>query len=307
MESSITAGLCKKLVPQRVTTIPHANQKTKTRGIVMGKLVYKSAKWEIAIAALKKASKTIPGGNAGLYNLEYTVEKFESSPEQDFIDLYYKLSGIYHSIATSTYLCEPNSTTVYDSIFQSGLSFLIADTLLANHYPTNRTVFNGLPILRQEAKYCLIATNQDDLAYLKNGTDIISYTLTGQYEKAKKLLDKVAASTNWQGHLVDYCYMKEIYTGLFQKDTKGFNKALAHRIQKYRKNMVGYFPIIDIVSIALIQMAKAQGIECTVAAIEIPSFFVDGTYQMNRNMVAANIPFYEDAIKLLEKNGGGIL
>lgn len=273
----------------------------------MGKLVYRSAKWDKAIVALKKASKTIPGGNAGLYNLNYTIEKFENRPEKDFIDFYYKLSGIYHSIATSTYLCEPGATEIYDFIFQSGLCFMIADTLLANNSPTKRTVFNGLPIFRQEAKYSLIATGQDDLAYLKNGTDIISYTLTGQYEKSQKLLDKVEASTNWQGHLVDYCYVKEIYTGLFQKDAKGFNKALAQRIEKYRKNMVGYFPIIDIVSIALIQMAKTQGIDCTVAAIEIPSFFVEGTYQMNRNTVAANIPFYEDAIRLLEKNGGGIL
>lgn len=180
----------------------------------------------------------------------------------------------YYNLPTSIYLCEPNNPICFDCIFLEGISFAITDILLMYHYPTKRKIFNDFPISQQPAKYSLIVTDQTNFAYLKKGNDIISYTFTGQYQKAKKLLDKVEYSTDWKGHLIDYCYVKSIYDCIFSQDQEGFNLTLADRIKKYRKNMVGYFPIIDVVSIALIKMAKMQNITCTVYVIEIPSCFI---------------------------------
>jgi len=268
----------------------------------MIKLPYQSAKWEKGIAEYKKVTATIPGGDSGSYNLNYFINKFSSNTDKDYIELYYNLSGVYNSIATSIYLCDPNNHTCFDYIFLAGLSFTIIEILLKNRYPTKRKIFNDFPISQQEAKYSLIATNQTKFKYLENGNDIISYTLTGQYQKAKRLMDKVEGSMDWKGHLVDYCYVKSIYDCIFNKDQEGFNLALANRIKKYRKNMVGYFPIIDVVSIALIKMAKMQDITCTVDVIEIPSFFINGDYQIDGKEVASKMPLYEDVMKLLKDN-----
>ena len=268
----------------------------------MIKLPYQSAKWEKGIADYKKVSATIPGGSSGLNNLELYVNKFTGNTDKDFIELYRGLSAAYYNIAKGIYLCDPKNPKCFDYIFLTGLSFAIMDTLIIHHYPTKRKILNDFPIRQQEKKYSLIATEQTNFEYLVKGNDIISYTLTGQYQQAKKLMDKVEDSEDWKGHLVDYCYVKTIYNCIFNKDQEGFNLALANRIKKYRKNMVGYFPIIDVVSIALIKMAKMQDITCTVDVIEIPPFFINGEYQIDGKEVASDMPFYEDVMKLLKDN-----
>ena len=270
--------------------------------IKMAKFPYQGVKWDKGVAEYKKVSATIPGGSAGLKNLEFCVNKFIVNADKDFIELYYGLSADYYSIARGIYLCDPQNPTCFDYIFMAGLSFAIMDTLIIHHYPTKRKIFNDFPIEQQEMKYSLIATDQTNFNYLLNGNDIISYTLTGQYQKAKKIMDQIEKSEDWVGYLIDYCNVKSIYDCIFNKDQDGFNLALVARIKKYRKNMVGYFPIIDIASIALIKMAKMQGIACTVDVIEVPSFFINGDYQIDGKEVASNMPFYEDVMKLLKDN-----
>lgn len=266
----------------------------------MTKLPFQSSKWDRGVEEYKKVSATIPGGSSGLNNLERYVKQFSSNADKDYIELYRGLSAAYYNIARGISLCEPNNPACFDYIFLTGISFAILDTLLIHKYPTKRNIFNDYAISQQEKKYALIATDQTEFEYLKKGTDIISYTLSGRYHQAKKLMDKVEGSEDWKGHLIDYCYVKTIYNCIFNKDQEGFNMALSNRIKKYRKNMVGYFPIIDVVSIALIKMAKMQNITYTIDAIEIPTLFTNGAYQMDGKELASKMPFYEDVMKLFK-------
>lgn len=91
-------------------------------------------------------------------------------------------------------------------------------------------------------------------------------------------------------------FLNKMYMAIIEHDEKSFNEELAKRIKKYRRNMVGYSTIIDVVSIALIKMAEREEIHCTVDVIEIPEQFFDGTCKIDKDK--DKLPFYDEFLEL---------
>ena len=90
-------------------------------------------------------------------------------------------------------------------------------------------------------------------------------------------------------------HLKKIYQAIIEKNEKAFNEELIKRIKKCRKNMVGYLTIVDIVSIALIKIAKKAGLNYTFDVIEIPKMYFDETYKIDKEKV--KLPFYDEFVK----------
>ena len=62
---------------------------------------------------------------------------------------------------------------------------------------------------------------------------------------------------------------------IIEKDEKKFNEELMKRIKLYRKNSVDYAILFDVISVAMIKLAKRRGISYTFSVAEIPEFFLD--------------------------------
>lgn len=262
-------------------------------------LEYKGKKWDQEVANFQKMIKTTNG--ALNKNELFTINKFINSKFKDYLRLYSRLSSNYERMATYHYLNDVTSHEVIKYTYFSGYAMLITKCLYEKGIRTdyNEIVENAIKENIDFALHQLIAVGEIDNSYIRiveNNLVVLMYYQ--KYEQARLLLNQLPDNPNESKEIyyVKPEFLKKIYMAIIDHDEKIFNEELVKRIKKYRKNMVGYSTIIDIISVALIKMAEREGIHCTVDAIEIPKQFFGETCKINKSK--DKLPFYDEFLEL---------
>lgn len=261
------------------------------------KLEYKGKKWDKEVANFQKMIEVTKG--AFNKNEIFTIEKFLNSRSRDYLRLYSRLSGNYREMAVYYYLNDINSQEVKKYTYLSGYALLITKYLYEEGMRTeyNRIVEDIIEGDTDYALYQLIAVGEVDNPYIEmEVNNLIMLIYQQKYEQAELIVKQLPDNPDDSKEIyyIRPEYLKKIYSAIINQDEKAFNEEIIKRIKKYRKNMVGYSTIIDIVSVALIKMAEQRGLCCTVDAIEIPKQFFDETYEINKNEI--KLPFYVDIL-----------
>lgn len=259
------------------------------------KIEYSSKKWSKEVERFKKVLNEI-----GDYtkNEHMFIKKFNESPTKDYLDFYNCLYCTYEGMARYSYLNDLSNTKCLDYTYLSGLALICVKKMYDSGIRTeyNFTVEESLAEF-DYALYELIAVGETDIPIFKEDDNLICLMVNQNYDKAKQLINMLPDEVDESKEVYYRCqkHLKSIYIAIINNDEKMFNEELLKRIKKYRKNMVGYSTIIDIVSIALIKMASLVGIKCTVDVIEIPKMFFNDSYVINKETV--KLPFYDEFLK----------
>lgn len=255
-------------------------------------IAYKGIKWFKEVYDLKKFKKEV----RDKYN------NYEISDIQMFIDgqygylkLYNCLSNSYECMADNCYLDnEYSEITKY--VYLSGIALLITKCLFQKGIePEYHRIIKRKMENIDYALFQLIATDARDCPYLYIEKDnLIMHMVHQRYEEAGKILETMPDEIDEsRGVYTDNpAYLKQMFLTIINRDEEAFNDKMEKHIKQCRKNMVGYLTIIDVVSIALIKLAREVGIKCTVDVIEIPKLFFDDAYNIDKEKV--KLPFYDD-------------
>ncbi len=261
------------------------------------KIDYSSKKWPKEVENVKKFLKEI-GGDFSI-NEQTLIKRFNESSTKNYLSFYNGLYNTYESMARYYYLNDVANTKCIDYTYLSGLALLCVKRMYDNGIRTeyNFTVEDSLSEF-DYALYELIAVDETNFPIFNDDDNLICLMVNQNYDKAKQLIDLLPdqADESKEVYYSKQKYLKNIYKAIVTHDEKIFNEELVKRIKKYRKNMVGYSTIIDIVSIALIKMAKLADIKCIVDVIEIPKMFFDKSYAIDKETV--KLPFYDKLLKL---------
>lgn len=264
------------------------------------KIDFEGKKWHKEISQFKKIKKEINGKFNN--NEEVHIKQFKELEEKDYLRLYSRLASAYKGMARYYYLDDITNIIMLQYTYLSGLALVLVKKMYDGGIRNNyiEIIENQLDEI-DYALFQLIATNQLEPQYLEIADDpLITAMYQEQYDQAKQIIDAIPDPTKEQDSQSVYylspMFLKYIYLAIINHDEKAFNEELAKRIKKYRRNMVGYSTIIDIVSIALIKMAKKVGIECNVDVIEIPKIFFDESCVIDKEKV--KLPFYDEFLKL---------
>lgn len=264
-------------------------------------LEYKGKKWEKEIKDNQKFKKVING--AFNSNEMHFIKEFEKSGCKDYLSLYFHLFGTYENMATYYYLDNIQSRDVIKYTYMSGMAKLITKCSYKKGIRTNNNFENS--IIQREvignmdfSLFQLIAVEEMSSSLLDiEKENLIMLMYHQKYEQARSILETLPDNPDESKEIYyeQAVHLKQIYIAIIEKNEKKFNEELAKRIKKYRKNMVGYSTIVDIVSVALIKMAKQAGINCTVDVIEIPKQFFDDRCKINKE--ECKLPYFDDFLK----------
>ncbi|MCM1253846.1 MAG: hypothetical protein NC321_13580 [Clostridium sp.] len=272
------------------------------------KLEYKGKKWDKEIARIQEYLKEVKGvfknqeAKEIFKNNELvTINEFSNSKVKDYLRLYNCLSNDYERLAAHNYLNDITCHEIIKYTYFSGYAMLITKCLYEQGVRTeyNIIIENAIERKMDYSLFQLIAVDEIENPYIKSlDNNLIMLMYYQKYEQAKAILNQLPDEPD-ESREVYYVRpecLKKIYMAIIEHDEKSFNEELAKRIKKYRRNMVGYSTIIDIVSIALIKMAEQEGIHCTVDVIEIPKQFFDGTCKIDKDK--DKLPFYDELLEL---------
>lgn len=259
------------------------------------KLEYQSTKWNKEVAKFQEFKKSVKGNFDN--NENYVIDEFLKTGSEDFLRLYNNLAGVYERMSTYYYLDDIECKKIKEYVYLSGVAGILSWRLYKKDARTsyNKIVEDSINENIDYALFQLIAVDELDLQYLTGEeNNIIILMYLQKYEQAKIALDllpdNINVSVEW--YYKKPQFLKGIYTAIIEHDEKKFNEELVARIKKYRKNMVGYSVIMDIVSVALIKMAEREGLRCTVDVIEIPRQFFEDTYLINKDIV--KLPYFDE-------------
>ena len=261
-------------------------------------LDYESKTWAKEVTNFNKYKKEV----RGIYNSNEinAINSFINSRNNDYLRLYSRLFGTYRQMATVLYFENINNKKCIDFSYLSGMALIYTKIMYDNDIKTelNRILENRIQEI-DFALYEMISCNEVNVPFLReDDNNLISLVLYQKYENAKAILSELPddVDESREVYYVRPVFLKNIYLSIVNHDEKMFNDELTKRIKKYRKNMVGYSTIIDVVSIALIKMAKLAGINCTIDVIEIPKMFFDESYVIDKETI--KLPFYDEFLKL---------
>ncbi|MDE7202319.1 MAG: hypothetical protein K2O91_10560 [Lachnospiraceae bacterium] len=261
----------------------------------MKKLDFKSKKWDKELRNLEEVIKGTNGKFVEFHNLS-VLGDFNTLPDKRKYLGYLSACVLnYYSIACDYYIMNNSDYRAVDYIYLSGISGILADRLGKeadrNKYQYKRISENELSL------YELIATDEAEIDFFKDKDSVIYHIYCGNYDKAECLLQSIEMNDSIEeGCLYDTIeYLKAIYMAIIARNEELFNEELAKRIRKYRKNMVGYSTIIDVISIALIKMARKAEINYHLDVIEIPKIFFDKNYRIDKEKLEP--VFYEEALE----------
>ncbi len=265
------------------------------------KIEYQGKKWDKEVANFQKFKKSVKGNFND--NEIYVMNEFLKTGNTDFLRLYNHLAGVYERMAVYYYLDDINSKEIKKYTYLSGIALLISECLYQKGVRTeyNEIVENSIRQKKDYALFQLIAVEKLELPYVNlEENNVILLMYYQKYEQAKHIIDLLPDETDDLSEIyyIRPEFLKKIYMAIIEHDEKKFNEELAKRIKKYRKNMVGYSTIIDVVSVALIKMAERAGIHSVLDVIEIPKQFFDNACESYKDV---KLPYYDEfvSIKLL--------
>lgn len=261
----------------------------------MKKLDYKSKKWDKELKNLEKVIKSTKGKFVEFNNLS-VLGDFNILPDKrEYLGYLSSCVQNYYLIACDYYIMDNLDYKSIDYIYLSGISGILADRL---GKVDDQNKYQYKCISESELSlYELIATDEIEIDFFKDKDSIIYHIYYGNYDKAQFLLRSIEMDDSIEeGCLYDTIeYLKAIYMAIIARNEELFNEELTKRIQKYRKNMVGYTTIIDVISIALIKMARKAEIDYHLDVIEIPKIFFNNNYQIDKDKVKPQ--FYDEALE----------
>lgn len=265
------------------------------------KIEYQGKKWGKEIIKFQKFKKSVKGRFDN--NENFVIKQFQETNNKDFLRLYNHLSGVYERMSTYYYLDDINSDKIINYTYLSGMAMLISACLHKNGARTqfDEVVKNSIEQNTDYALFQLIAVAEMELPYVSlEENNLIMLMYHQKYEQAKLLLEKIPDNPDesYEIYYINPENLQNIYMAIIEHDEKRFNEELVRRIKKYRKNMVGYSTIIDIVSVALIKIAEREGLHCMIDVIEIPKQFFDKTCAIDKKEV--KLPYYDEFLKEYE-------
>lgn len=237
----------------------------------MTKLEYKNKKWDKEEKTLRQFLKSVGGKLAGENNLEAAQEQVASLPRTDwrYAGFLCAAARNYTSMAQDRYLLDQSDWRAVDYTWLAAFCRTLAEELDCREDPADPLF--GLEMTR----YQFIATGEEDAPCLRDRDSVAAMVFSGEYDRAAALLAEVEEDDSLEEgslYLEPPC-LKRIYNALLEKDETGFHEELARRIKKYRRNMAGYSPVIDTVSVALVKLADRAGLCCRLDVIEVPKLF----------------------------------
>lgn len=261
------------------------------------KIDYKDKNWK---KARKKVEKILKDFN-NYYDIKSNIyiREQENNEIKDFVRLYGGLSNSYKSMAETYYITQGEDINIIKWIYLSGYAKLLAHNLIINGYQTK---YNNMAknILSDDLYlYELIAVDQ--LKVKESDSNIICLLYQHNVQKAKQCIENLP--TNDRKSVSYYrkeTELKPIFESILYSDEKQFNDEILRRIKTYRKNMEGYETYLDIISIALIKVAKSYGIKCDIDVIEIPKIFFENKYNINKENIS--LPYYSEYMNLNYNN-----
>ena len=260
------------------------------------KIDYQSKKWEKEIQKIISFKKEVKGNL--FCNLELVISKHLNSDFKDYMYTYVGLSGCYEQLSRRFYLDNQINEELINFTYLSGIALLYTQKMYEIGVKTEFDyIVNPYLNNMDNIIYKLISVNETEFDIFKDKNNIIKLLFNKEYDKASEMINKIPDESD-SSMQIEYMRpedLKKIYQAIIDKNEKIFNEEMIKRIKKYRKNMVGYCPIIDIVSIALIKIAKKAGLNYTFDVIEIPKMYFDETYKIDKEKV--KLPFYEEFVK----------
>lgn len=253
---------------------------------------YEGKNWIKEVKELKKYKNEI---NRKFKNYEIEDIQMFKEGQYGYLQLYNCLSNSYKCMASEYYLDDEYSD-IKKYIYLSGTALLITKCLFQKGIePEYHRVIERKMENIDYALFQLIATDALDCPYLYVEKDnLIMHMVHQRYEEAGKILETLPDEIDESRSIYtdNAAYLKQMFLTIINRDEKAFNEKMEEHIKLYRRNMVGYSTIIDVVSIALIKMAGEVGIKSTIDVIEIPKLFFDEAYDIDKEKVT--LPFHEE-------------
>lgn len=263
-------------------------------------LDYESKKWAKELKNFNDFKKQTKG--VFDKNEQYTISVFLQGGKKDYLRLYDRLSCSYEQMARWYYLDYTDTEEIKKYTYLSGMALVITKILFDKGIRTDykEIVEGNIKRNMDFALYQLIAADEFENVYTKQAVEennLVMLMYNQKWEEAGRLLEQLPDNPEEAKEIyyVKPQFLKKIYMAIIAGDEKAFNEELAKRIKKYRRNMVGYSTIIDIVSVALIKMAKQAGLSCHVDVIEIPGQFFDASCRIDKNKV--RLPFWQEFLE----------
>lgn len=249
------------------------------------KLLYKTHKWEIEKMCKRrvplKQRLTQVEAQINDYLYPESITNKGTPPIEDRVSLYHHLAGTYEFIYEMQYM-EKQVAESFQNMYLYAMSMLKAYALKSAGEKVTNPAVEAWMNTNQDVPaviFALMSVNEMDLAreFSADREPVLHYFLTGDDEKIRKCVELLPKFSEcpvdtYYGHSM---YLKEIYQAILEKDEKKLNKALGNRIRTYRKNPADYSTIIDTCSIAMIKLAKRQGMQYRHHVIEIPEYYLN--------------------------------
>lgn len=256
----------------------------------MTRLEYKNKKWDKEEKTLRQYLKGSGGKLAGERNLESARQDLEALPRTGWRYAAFLCAAArnYTSMAQEWYLLDQKDWRAVDYTWLAATCRMLAEELDCRENPAD-------PLFGVEmARYQLIATGEEDAPCLKDRDSVAAMAFSGEYDRAAALLAEAEEDDSvTEGSLyLELPCLKRIYQAILAKDEALFHEELARRIKKYRRNMAGYSPIIDIASVALVKIGQRAGLSCLLDVIEVPELFFRTEHRIPKEEL--RFPFWEE-------------
>ena len=253
------------------------------------KVQYSFKKMEKEIVSLK----SINALELAEFNIKTCIERIKNSnnDSNDLVSLFDILGTDYYIYAGETYILTENIADSMNYLYLYVISKIRALKLYNNGLIVKNDAISykySNNIILPQLLYGAICTDMFEV-FRPYGKGIDFETLQsiidGDIQKANGLIKQFPdTATMYEKHksttsyYFEYQFMKDLFNSLITKNEKEFNDAILNRIEYLRK---GHIMPIDIVSLAMISIARQIGIEFHLNLIEIPTEMLEYTIDKN--------------------------
>lgn len=226
-------------------------------------LPYENPKWDRARKEVKKIGycfDAVPTMDGYI-----KILRESGMGKEDYAHYFACISNCYHSWVRDRYLVDPNDPLLIDDICRFGISGVLAQQLGGLDLPQWENEF-------ARALYALAAIDCTEAAYFTDKKSVLGCMLTEDHKAAERLLSTVEAEDKPRigSQYIDLKYLKNIYLAVIHRDEAAFRAEMVRRVKNYRRNPYTHTVVIDFPLVALIKIAKRNGISYQEDVAEVP-------------------------------------